>query len=56
MRNFLVRFSEPSSWAGLAAVLAATGVGVAEGLMQPIIYTLSGIAGLIAFFVPEKKQ
>lgn len=48
------RFKEPSSWAGLAGLASILGVNLDPGLSHSIALVGAGIAGLIAFFVPEK--
>lgn len=50
------RFKEPSSWAGLAALAALLGVNVDAGVIQDIGLIGAGVAGLVAFFLPEKKS
>lgn len=53
--GLLARFSEPSSWAGLAALLAsALSVPVDSPLVKSGILVASGIAGGLAFFLKEK--
>ena len=52
MKAILNRFAEPSSYAGLAGVLAAVGVNVPSPTVQAGIYIMSGVCGLIAFFLP----
>ena len=53
MRSLLARFSEPSSWGPVAGFLAAVGINT-EGWWQSAMFALSGIAGLVMFFLPEK--
>jgi hypothetical protein len=55
MSSILARLKEPSSYAGLAAILVAAGINIDGGLLQGIIYSLSGLAGVVAFFLKEKK-
>lgn len=50
------RFSEPSSYAGLSAVLGMLGVSVPGGALQSVVFVLSGIAGLVAFFLPDSVK
>lgn len=50
------RFKEPSSWAGLASIAAMAGVHLDPGLAQAVTYVGAGLAGLIAFFAPEKAS
>lgn len=51
--NLAERFKEPSSWAGLASIALMFGVHIDPGLMKSIVSAGVGIAGLVAFFVPE---
>jgi hypothetical protein len=48
------RFKEPSSWAGLAGIVALVGLNVDPGLLQAAVYVGAGLCGVIAFFAPEK--
>lgn len=50
----LRRLAEPSSWAGISAVLATLGVNVPSQLWQAIVFAASGLCGVAAFFIPEK--
>jgi hypothetical protein len=52
---FFDRLKEPSTWASLAATLGALGFAVPEGLMQYITFAGMGLAGVLGFFMPEKK-
>ena len=54
MRAFLVRFREPSTWAGVAAGLAALGVSIPGETWKAIVLTGTGIAGLAAVLLPEQ--
>lgn len=49
------RLKEPSSWAGVAGGLTMLGVNVDPGVAQSVMYVLSGICGLLAFFIPEES-
>lgn len=55
MKALLTRFSEPSSYAGLAGILAMLGVNSPTPLMQSISFIAAGICGVAAFFLPESK-
>lgn len=55
MNVVLKRLSEPSSWAGLAGLLAVAGINVDPGVLNYVVMVGAGIAGLVAFFVPEKS-
>jgi hypothetical protein len=51
--NFLkARFSEPSTWAGVATILATGAQAWATKDPQAILATL---AGVVAMFTPEQK-
>jgi hypothetical protein len=53
---FLVaRLKEPSSYAGLGAVLAALGVHVDDALLQAAVQLLVAAGGLAAVLLPEKS-
>ena len=47
------RFKEPSSWSGIAAVLAAVGLHLDANTVQSIIYIGAGLCGLVAWYIPE---
>ncbi len=52
---FLVaRLKEPSSYAGLGAVLGAAGVHADDSVLQAVIQVLISLAGLVAVLMPEK--
>lgn len=55
--GFLVRFTEPSSWAGIAAILAASlSIPAESPLVQSISLVGAGVAGVIAFVLKEKTK
>ena len=47
------RFKEPSSWAGIAAIAGMFGYALDPSLAKYITMWGSGLAGIVAFFVPE---
>jgi hypothetical protein len=49
------RFKEPSSWGGMAGLFVLLGMQLDPGLVQSIATAGAGIAGIVAFFLPEKK-
>ncbi len=51
---FIARLKEPSTWSAIFAALLAIGISVDPGLQQNIAATGAGVAGLLAFFLPEK--
>jgi len=60
IKDFLVdkvvgRFSEPSTYAALTGVLTYFGIAIPEGIVNPIAAIGVGIAGLLGFFLKEKK-
>lgn len=50
------RFSEPSSWAGIASGAALLGFSLPPGVVQGITLIGAGVACLAAFFLREKGQ
>ena len=55
IRMLARRFSEPSSWAGLGALIALTGVHLSAIEVGYFINIGVGVCGLMAFFIPEEK-
>lgn len=55
MNWFLQRLNEPSSYAGLSAMIGAVAAGVSGG-MPPTVAAVQGLAGLLAFAHPEAAQ
>jgi hypothetical protein len=52
---FLVaRLKEPSSYAGLAALLGAAGIHVDDSVVHAVIQVLVSAVGLLAVLMPEK--
>lgn len=51
------RVKEPSTMAGLAVLLSLFGLGPDEslGVTETIVAAVSGLFGLLAVFVPEKR-
>lgn len=56
LNDILARLREPSSWAGLAVLLGSLGMSIPAELAQPIGLIGAGIAGLVAFFLPERGR
>lgn len=50
------RFKEPSSWAGIGALMALAGLHVSAANVGYIVDIGVGVSGLLAFFIPEKKS
>lgn len=56
MNILILRLKEPSTWAAIFAALAALGVSLDPGLVQLITAAGAGVAGLLAFFLPERSD
>jgi hypothetical protein len=54
MSYIINRLKEPSTYAGLAALLAAFGLNVEPGILQAIVAMATGLAGLASILVGEK--
>lgn len=55
MDYIINRLKEPSTYAGLAALLAAFGVSIDPGMLQAVVAVATAIAGLASIFVAEKQ-
>jgi hypothetical protein len=55
MDGLMERLKEPSSYAALAAVLALFGLNVDPGLWGHVVRACVGVAGLVAFLLPERR-
>jgi hypothetical protein len=55
LKSLASRFSEPSSWAGIAGMLAVLGLHLSPDVGQSIAYIGAGVAGLAAILIPEGK-
>jgi NO-binding membrane sensor protein with MHYT domain len=56
MIQFLIaRLREPSTYAGLAAVLTAAGITYSPDLLDAAVTVAAALAGLAAVLVPESK-
>ena len=55
MDYIISRLKEPSTYAGLAALLAAFGVSIDPGMLQAVVAVATAIAGLASIFVAEKS-
>lgn len=53
MKQLFARFKEPSSWAGLTAVVGMMGLSIDPGVVQSVTLIGAGVCGLLAFFLPE---
>jgi len=56
MKTILARLREPSTYAGLAALLALGGVHIPEAKFQAIANALAAIAGAAAMFMGENTN
>jgi hypothetical protein len=50
------RMKEPSTYAGLAALLGVVGLKVAPDQLNALITVLTALAGAIAVFVPDLNK
>lgn len=55
MQYIVNRLKEPSTYAGLAALLGAFGVSIDPGMLQAVVAVATAIAGLASIFVSEKQ-
>lgn len=55
MQYIVNRLKEPSTYAGLAAVLAALGLHVDPGILQAAVAVATGLAGLASVLLAEKQ-
>lgn len=56
MQFIFNRLREPSTWAGIASLVAAFGFGVPPGTVEAVAQVGAGIAGLGAIFLRERGQ
>ena len=56
MTAFLARLREPSTYAGLAVVLALFGINVAPEAWSAIVQAISAAAGLAAVVLREQPR
>lgn len=54
--DYLARFREPSTWAGLAILAGLFGVPMSPESMTGIVQAGTAVAGAIAIFMPERKK
>jgi len=53
MKTLLARLQEPSTYAGLSALLGLAGVQIADAKYQAIVHAIAAIAGTVAIFLGE---
>lgn len=56
MSYLIARFREPSTYAGIAALLASLGVSVPAPWVQAVSAVGVALAGAAALFLPEKPR
>lgn len=49
------RLAEPSTWAGLSALLVAAHVNIPDGVMSSVTLAGTGLAGLLALLMAERS-
>jgi len=55
MKTLLKRLQEPSTYAGLAALLGLVGVNLPDAKFQAITHAVAAIAGALAIFIGESN-
>ncbi len=55
MNAITERFKEPSSYSAIAAVLAMVGLHVPADVWQSVVLVGCGVAGILGFWLREKK-
>jgi len=50
----LDRLKEPSTWAGLAAMIGTFGVQIPDDIIKYGVMVCAGIAGVVSFVLKEK--
>jgi len=55
MKTLLKRLQEPSTYAGLAALLGLVGVNLPDAKFQAITHAVAAIAGALAIFLGESN-
>jgi hypothetical protein len=53
MKTLLARFQEPSTYAGVAAILGLVGVQIPDAKYQAIVHAVAAVAGALAIFLGE---
>jgi hypothetical protein len=56
LQFILARAKEPSSYAGVAALLTAAGIHVSTDLFNAAVAVAVSVAGLMAILLPETKK
>ena len=55
MKTLLARLQEPSTYAGLAALLGLVGVNLPDAKFQSIAHAVAAVAGALAIFLGESN-
>jgi hypothetical protein len=55
MKTLLARLQEPSTYAGLSALLGLAGVQIPDAKYQAIIHAIAAVAGALAIFLGESN-
>ena len=55
MKSLLARLQEPSTYAGLSALLGLAGVQIPDAKYQAIVHAIAAIAGAVAIFLGENN-
>jgi hypothetical protein len=55
MKILLARLQEPSTYAGLAALLGLVGVNLPDAKFQAITHAVAALAGALAIFLGENN-
>jgi sulfite exporter TauE/SafE len=53
MKTLLARLQEPSTYAGVAAILGLVGVQIPNAKYQAIVHAVAAVAGALAIFLGE---
>lgn len=56
VKILLLRMREPSTMAGLGAILAAVGINIPEDMMQHIVTAVGALAGIGGMLMREKGE
>jgi hypothetical protein len=54
MKYIIDRLKEPSTYAGIAAMLAAFGLHVEDSMIQVFVSLATGLAGVVSILLSEK--
>ena len=54
--DYVAKFKEPSTWAGVGILLGLFGVNLAPAEAQVFVQVGTGFAGLLAMFIGERVR